>query len=205
MSVRIRPLERKDCATVARLHNQYISVGTLNTLGDNFTELIFQTLVGYPAGFCLIAEDNGRIVGFVAGTANIQKFYHEFFRRYPLQAAFYLSKQIFNLDMLKKMFRLARYPFKPTDLPDAEGLSFVVIPEYRIKGLAILLLQHKVAAFKAIGVEHVRIGIHASLTKNQKFFEQIGAELKSELHWSDQDKIKLYMWDLSTFKLNVSV
>lgn len=199
MSVLLRPLEDKDCALVARMHNSNIPVGTMNTLGDYFTELMFRTLVVSPSGFCLLAEDNGHIVGIIAGTVSMKGFYREFFSWYPFKASWLLARKLFNPVVFIKIFRLSRYPWSFPDLPTAEGISFVVVPEYRKTGLTFLLWQKKADAFKALGVDRVRICIHSSLTKNQWFFGRLGLELRGEVNFTKNAGMKVYVWDLNSF------
>jgi len=205
MSVNIRPIELKDCPVVAQMHNQYIPAGTLNILGDQFVELIFRTLVDSPFGFCLIAKEGQKIIGFVAGTANMKGFYRTFFSRYPFKAPFLIFKKLINVAVLMKVLRLAIYPWKFPDLPDAEGLSFVVLPQYRKTGLTFLLLQKKVDAFRAKGADRVRMGIHSSLLDSQRFFEKVGVKFRGEVFLSKEESMKIYIWDLNTFKLRINI
>ncbi len=203
MSIELRHLEDKDCALVAKMHNSNIPAGTMNTLGNDFTELIFRTLAVSRSGFCLLAEENGQIIGIIAGTVSMKGFYREFFRQYPFKAPWFLLTKLLNPVVLKKVYHLSRYPWAFPDLPTAEGISFVVVPEYRKTGLTFLLWQKKAEAFKALGINCVRICIHSSLTRNQWFFEKIGLKCQGEVHFTKTEGMKVYSWDLNSFNSGV--
>ena len=126
----------------------------------------------------------------------MKKFYREFFSQYPFRAPWLIFKKLLNPVVLSKIYHLSRYPWSFPNLPTAEGISFVVTPEYRKTALTFLLWQKKAEAFKSLGINHVRICIHSSLTKNQLFFERLGLQLQGEVNFTKNEGMKVYSWDL---------
>ena len=204
ISARLRPLEEKDCAFVTRMHNNNIPAGTMNTLGNEFTELIFRALAVSRSGFCLLAEDNGHIIGIIAGTVNMKGFYREFFSRYPFKASWLLLRKLFNPAVFMKIYRLSLYPWNFPYISNAEGISFAVAPEYRKTGLTFLLWQKKAEAFKSLGVDRVRICIHSTLVNNQRFFERLGLKFQGEVQFTKNEGMKVYLWDLNSFDSGIT-
>lgn len=200
--MRIRPLEDNDCKAVTRLHNQYIPQGTLNLLGDAFTALIYKAMVNSNNAFCIVAEEDGAIAGFVAGAVNVKDFYKEFLKKFPFRPYLIAGFKCLNMQTLQKVWRLFKYPNQFASLPEAEFLSLVVTPEYRKKGLMFSLLNKVISGFKEKGIRQIRLSMHSSLLDNQRFYERFGAALSDEVKFSENDRLLLYSWDISQFSLS---
>jgi ribosomal protein S18 acetylase RimI-like enzyme len=63
---------------VARLHSGQIRGGFLSLLGPSFLSHLYRRICLSPGSFLMVAEDNGGVVGFVAGSADVGALYRDF-------------------------------------------------------------------------------------------------------------------------------
>src|SRR5688500_7492093 len=72
-----------DAAAVARLHAHGITEGFLTSLGERFLTYLYSAMAGSPNATLFVSRDEqGTVVGFVAGATSPGAFYREFFRRH---------------------------------------------------------------------------------------------------------------------------
>ena len=72
--IKIRNAHFSDCKEIGRIHKECLHKSFLATLGERFLTLLYKTLIEYKNGILIVAEDNGKIVGFVSATTNIGDF-----------------------------------------------------------------------------------------------------------------------------------
>ncbi|MDB4356112.1 GNAT family N-acetyltransferase [Akkermansiaceae bacterium] len=66
-----------DVDSIVELHCNSFAGFFLTSLGSSFLSHLYSSFVSDEHGVCIVAEDNNKIIGFVAGTPNPE----EFFRR----------------------------------------------------------------------------------------------------------------------------
>jgi GNAT superfamily N-acetyltransferase len=67
--------------TLARLHLAAFPGFFLTSLGPGFLRLLYAGFTREPDGICIVAEDQGEIVGFAAGTTTPDAFFRRLLRR----------------------------------------------------------------------------------------------------------------------------
>jgi ribosomal protein S18 acetylase RimI-like enzyme len=77
----IRSGAEADAPAVASLHAGQITEGFLSFLGPGFLARLYRRILRSPDSFLLVAESNGRVVGFIAGTADVGRLYRNFLWR----------------------------------------------------------------------------------------------------------------------------
>lgn len=77
-SVAVRTARDADAATAARLHAGRISDGFLSFLGPAFLTRLYRRVLRVPTSFLLVAEADGRVVGFIAGSSDVRGLYKAF-------------------------------------------------------------------------------------------------------------------------------
>jgi ribosomal protein S18 acetylase RimI-like enzyme len=77
----IRPGSETDAPAVASLHAGQIAEGFLSFLGPGFLARLYRRIVRSAESFLLVAESEGRVVGFIAGTADVAGLYRTFLWR----------------------------------------------------------------------------------------------------------------------------
>jgi ribosomal protein S18 acetylase RimI-like enzyme len=83
----VRPATVDDAAAAASLHVEQIGEGFLSLLGPGFLTRLYRRITRTPGSFLLVAEVDGRVVGFVAGSGDVGYLYRSFLLRDGVQAA----------------------------------------------------------------------------------------------------------------------
>lgn len=83
----IRPGRVEDAARAGELHAGQISGGFLSFLGPRFLARLYRRIVLWPSSFLEVADLDGRVVGFIAGTEDVGGLYRAFLRHDGLGAA----------------------------------------------------------------------------------------------------------------------
>lgn len=194
----IRKLEQKDVTEIAGIHVKEIPSGFLSSLGISFLKLIYQSMVRSEDSFCIVAEENGRIIGFVSGTIGIGKFYKEFFKKNFIKAGMILFLKALNPQFAKKIFETLFYPARKeqTKLPNAELMSIVVDKKYQGKGVSKDLFKRLVQEFKKRGIDKFKVTVGSNLVAACKFYEKMGGILHLEIEVHKGEKSRVYVWNI---------
>lgn len=75
---RIRPGATGDARRVAQLHADEIAEGFLSSLGTGFLELLYRRIMRTSGSFLVVAEEDGSVVGFLAGSCDVGALYRRF-------------------------------------------------------------------------------------------------------------------------------
>lgn len=75
MNIKIRPARREDLDSIIDVHLRAFQGFFLTMLGDRFLSELYQGFLTIRDGRLLVADVDGRIVGFVAGTFAPDKFF----------------------------------------------------------------------------------------------------------------------------------
>lgn len=131
----IRPATPDDSRAVANLHTGVIDTGFLSALGPSFLDLLYRSLIRSSNGEVFVAELDGAVVGFVAGTEETGAFYREFMRRHALAAAFRLIPALIQPRALRRIWETFRYGTTGDEEVSAELLSMAVAGSARGRGI----------------------------------------------------------------------
>ncbi len=82
----VRQAGPADVEPAARLHAEQISEGFLSLLGPGFLRRLYGRITRTDGSFLLVADADGRVVGFVAGSADVGGLYRSFIRHDGLRA-----------------------------------------------------------------------------------------------------------------------
>jgi ribosomal protein S18 acetylase RimI-like enzyme len=150
----IRPGTAPDARRAAQLHSSSITEGFLPRLGWRFLERLYRCVVKDERSFLFIAEDDGRIVGMIAGTEDVHALYRRFLRRDGMFAAVVAAPRVVR--NVRAVLETLRYGGSSTnDLPPAELLAVAVDGSARGRGLGRELVD-------ALNGEFARRGVPAS-------------------------------------------
>lgn len=187
----------KDTDVISELHYQYISSGFLSSLGISLLRLLYQSMITSKHSFCFVAEEDGRVVGFVSGTTDVGEFYKEFFKKNFLKASLILLPKALNPQMIRKVLETLLYPVKKEqDLPNAELLSIVVDKNYQGKDNSQKLFEGLVEEFKKRNVKQFKVVVGANLLPACKFYEKMGGVLQKVIEVHKGDKSRVYVWNI---------
>lgn len=173
----IRLANKKDIADVARLHKEFMG-GFLNSLGIHFLKLFYQFIITSKSSFCVVAEVDKKIIGFVSGTTSINKFYKEFLKKNLFRVGIILFPKLLNPKFSRKIFEALFYSRKKDlDLPNGELLNIVVEKGYRNKGIGKKLFNELEKEFKNRNIYKFKVITNILACK---FYEKVGCILHSE-------------------------
>ncbi len=182
-TMRTVPLTVEHARDVAALHIRGIHRGFISSLGLNFVTALYEAIAQSGSSFGFVTEDEGRVLGFVAFTPNLNKLYKSIVARRGWRFAVLLAGRMFSLQRIKRVFETLLYPAKVNkpDLPDAELLSIVVHPESGHRGLGTELVRKSFERCRELHLDRVKVLVAAEnepannlyLKCGFKFVEQI--------------------------------
>jgi ribosomal protein S18 acetylase RimI-like enzyme len=190
------PAEIKE---VVEIHRKELSEAFLSQLKGRLLEHLYAFVVTDPSSFLIIAKDNNKVVGYIAGTAKIGGFYKRFVKKKFLQAIISLLPNFLSFRVLKGLFETLFYPTKAelSNLPEAEIISFTVRKEYRGTGLAHKLFDEAMTCFKQMGVNSLTIVTGITQISAQKFYEKKGSKRIGFLEVHKGKKSVIYLYKIS--------
>jgi len=181
--IEFNPLKIEDAREIAALHITGISTGFISSLGIDFVRSLYEAIVDGKYGFGFVAEEDEKVLGFVAFTTNLSKLYKSVILKKGHRLALLLAGKMFSLKRIKKVFETLFYPsrIKKMDLPHAELLSIVVAEEARGKGLATELVKKGLEACRLRGIEKVKVLVGADNEPANKLYQNCGFELVGQI------------------------
>jgi glycosyltransferase involved in cell wall biosynthesis/ribosomal protein S18 acetylase RimI-like enzyme len=152
----LRSATPADAISIARLHLGMIDTGFLSSLGVGFLRLLYRSLIGSNHGTVTVAEADGMIVAFIAGTDDTGAFYKQFLRAHYLKAIWRLLPSLRRPGTWKRMWETIRYGGGEGSVA-AELLSMAVAPNAQRSGLGSRLVDTLLDQMKVRGVDQVKV------------------------------------------------
>jgi hypothetical protein len=79
--MQINTLDNPNSPSVAQLHITGIPTGFISSLGVGFVAELYSAISDDQNSFCLVAQEDGEILGFVAFSCNLGKLYKYVLKR----------------------------------------------------------------------------------------------------------------------------
>ena len=169
----LRNAEVGDAPAIARLHAGMIGTGFLSSLGVGFLRVLYRALIESERGTVMVADADGTVVGFIAGTDDTGVFYREFIRHHLLRAAWSVLPALTKSRTWTGVWETLRYGGGGGDVP-AELLSMAVAPAARRAGLGSRMVQALLDGERAKGVCQVKVVVGAGNREAISFYERCG-------------------------------
>jgi ribosomal protein S18 acetylase RimI-like enzyme len=199
-TVRIRavgPEDRSALHAVAVLHEELLPFGPLAALGADFLRVVcYQAPVRDGLLAVGLAEADGRPAGFVAYTADSERFHAEAMKRHVLLAGFQLvlalAKDPRRLKAVPRILRVLRSRVNDgedrSDVGEVIGVG--VRPEYLTpkfrkrtgRWLSKDLIGHAAEAVQATGKQKLRMFVAAENSRTLLLYQLLGAEFERLEH-----------------------
>ncbi len=178
-AVTVRPMTRADGRDAARLHVGEIATGFLSSLGVGVIARIYGVLPKAPHGFGFVAEQGGRVLGFIACTTNLGQLYREILGRRGLAIALSLAPRITSGRVIRNIFQTLFYPQKKERhrFAPAEILSVAASSASQSRGLGSQLMGAALAEFRRRGCPQVAVLVGPELAKANRFYLKNGFRL----------------------------
>ncbi len=168
---------------ISNLHIHGISTGFISSLGPKFLTCLYKAISRHDKSFCLIAEENNNILGFVAFTEDLKSLYKLALKKYSLSFIFAVGMKLLSPKIIKRITQNLFYPSKSEklNLPKAELLSIAVAPQAQGRGLATQLVQAGFEECKKRGIDKVKVLVAAENQPANKLYQKCGFDLAAQV------------------------
>jgi ribosomal protein S18 acetylase RimI-like enzyme len=160
--MKIRPAIQSDYIWIAKLHMDSIPTGFLSKLGLTFLTELYRAIQQEKGSVVFVAETDGRVDGFLAGTTTINRLYKRVIIGKWYRFIFPLLKFVVNIKAAKMIIETFLYGFKTSTSETiksihAELLSIAVLESGRGKGVGKALLVNLENFFRSSGVPNYKV------------------------------------------------
>jgi ribosomal protein S18 acetylase RimI-like enzyme len=182
--MRTMPIKAEHAQAVAALHIQGIDKGFISSLGIKFVTALYEAIAQSSSSFGFTAEDDdGRVLGFVTFTTNLNRLYKTVVAKRGWRFAFLLAGKMFSLQRLKKVFETLFYPSRveKMDLPSAELLSIAVDSQNHRAGLGTELIRKSFEQCRQKGLDRVKVLVAADNEPANRLYQKCGFEFVGQI------------------------
>jgi ribosomal protein S18 acetylase RimI-like enzyme len=135
LNVELRPMTAGDVKDVVRIHLDAFPRFFLSFLGARFLRELYRAIIGEADGISFVAIAEGRIIGFVAGTASASGFYRRAARQRWWRFGFASAGAFLRRPAILPRLLRALYAPPKSGSPDAALLmSLAVDPQVHRSG-----------------------------------------------------------------------
>jgi ribosomal protein S18 acetylase RimI-like enzyme len=160
---------------VAQLHSNGITEGFLSSLGTPFLARLYQAMARSSDAILLLAQVDGGVAGFVAGSARPGRFYRWFLRTNAPSAALALLPRALHPRVLVRMMEtLRQVRSSGRDDAAAELFAIAVSGSTRRGGIGAALVHRLEQELVQAGAETITVVVGASNAGARAFYERLG-------------------------------
>lgn len=183
---------------IALIHKIEIPKGFLSTFGIFFLARMYQSLADSPYSFLIVAQKQGKVIGFICGGIDTGKAMKRFLFHQGLFVMPQLISKIFSLKIINKILETFFYPKQKFNhqLPNSEILNFCVLSEMQRKGLGKKLFFELIECFRKKDVKKIKIITGAYQKKAQSFYEGLSAEKVSDIEVHKGIRSYIYIYSI---------
>lgn len=192
-TVTIRPARPEEATRLARLHASTHPEAFLPQLGPRFLEILYRAQIEESVGVALVAEWEGRPIGYTTGLVSTPEFRRRFARRYGAQAAMAVLPRLVRRGVLRRFADLARYPEKVRGLPEAEWTFIALDPDVQARGLGTLLGRSVIEALAERGADQVKTFVASDNEPSNRMVLRLGFEPRGDISIHDGVPSNLYV------------
>jgi glycosyltransferase involved in cell wall biosynthesis/ribosomal protein S18 acetylase RimI-like enzyme len=162
-----------DRRALADLHVRGIASGFLSSLGRGFLAILYSALIVDPHSAVFVAENDGNVVGFVAGTTDTVAFYRRFGRRHAISAGVRVLPRL-RPGLIRRVRETRSYGLDGHETVPAELLSMSVAPAARGRGLANRLGAELLAWAGSRGIGAMKVVVGATNEPAIRVYRKLG-------------------------------
>ncbi|MET0422630.1 MAG: GNAT family N-acetyltransferase [Actinoplanes sp.] len=198
LRIRHAPFTPGQLRAVAGMHAAEVPHGFLSSLGVPVLQMLYRHVAGSEHCALYVAESQGRPVGYICGSRDTSALFRDFLRRRWWAAGPAVLPRLLGPRRIRRALETLRYPAAPApDLPRAEIINFVVLPEVRGQGVATLLFDQLMHWFAAQGEDAVKIVTGEQQTRAHAFYAKHGAVLQGRLSIHRGQSSRVYRYTLA--------
>jgi len=188
--------DKKDALQIAQIHKNEINKGFLSSLGIVFLGNFYSALIESKFSFCVVAKEDDRIVGFISGVFDLNKFYQYFLKNYFFQSVVLLYKKIFNISYIKKILETLLYPVKEKKLPPEELLTMAVLKQFQGQGIAGRMFSEFLGEMKKRNIKTFKVLVGEELKSAIAFYEKNGFTFLKNTTIHNRKSSRIYLYDI---------
>lgn len=176
LPIEFRPARLADAPTLAKLMVEGLS-SRLNDLGPWFVTLLHRHMITSPYNLCIVAEQQGMLVGYGAVLTPTRKFYLDFLLRKGLLCVLITLPWLFRPKNLHVALRgFTYFPRSSHDDPEAELVSLVISPNVCRAGIGTALFLRLVEELRSRGIDTLKICTSAENDRANAFYRRQGCQ-----------------------------
>ncbi|OGZ73384.1 MAG: hypothetical protein A2908_03320 [Candidatus Staskawiczbacteria bacterium RIFCSPLOWO2_01_FULL_38_12b] len=188
--------DKKDALQIAQIHKNEIDKGFLSSLDIIFLGNFYGALIESKFSFCIVAKEDDRIVGFISGVFDLDKFYRYFLKNYFFQSVVLLCKKVFNISYIKKILETLLYPVKEKNLPPAELLTMAVLKQFQGQGIAGKMFFEFLGEMKKRDIKTFKVLVGEELKSAIAFYEKNGFTFLKNTTIHNRKSSRIYLYDI---------
>ena len=168
----------------------------LTFLGKGFLKYLYKGFMLHPDSGILVAKEESRVVGFLAYSTELSKFYAFILKRYFFPFAWYgFLGALRSPKSILRIIRALTYPSaKETDEKYIEISSIAVDPTIQTKGIGSGLIKYLLEMFKASEFKVIRLKTDAENNEAANtFYQKNGFEIEHVSKSPERRKMNHYV------------
>jgi ribosomal protein S18 acetylase RimI-like enzyme len=172
-----------DCASLASVHAVAFNGFFLTRMGPRFLKVLYAGFCELDGGVCLVARDNRRVIGFLAGTTRPVGFFRELLLKRWWRFAWAAVSGILRnpREVTKRCSSAVLYRGdRPSNIAGQPALlsSLAVLPECGGRGVGKMLVESFCAQARDGGCDSVYLLTdHSENESVNQFYKRCGFEL----------------------------
>lgn len=173
----------------------------LTFLGKSFLNYLYKGFIQHTDSGILVAIEESRIVGFLAYSTELSKFYSFILRQYFFPFAWYgFLGTLRSPKCILRIIRALTYPSaKKTDEKYIEISSIAVDPTIQTKGIGSGLIKHLCEMFKDSEFQIIRLETDAEYNDAANYFYQKNGFIKENVYLSpERRRMNIYKRPVTT-------
>ncbi|MEI8122200.1 MAG: GNAT family N-acetyltransferase [bacterium] len=158
----------------------------LTSLGPRFLRLLYQGFATMPSGVCILAEEDGRLIGVAAGTTQPDLFFKQLLRTNGPRFALATIPGLLRNPLFVARKCLGALFYRGESLPDLPNAallsSLAVAPEHSSKGIGRALVQAFAVEARSHGCSSIYLTTDAvGNDQVNRFYEKCGFTLRDTI------------------------
>lgn len=179
----------KEAAEIAQIHKEEIKKGFLSSLPASFLEKLYICII--KNDFCVLAKEDGEMIGFIAGTVDIKKLYSFFIKKYFIYSVILLLPKILDIrKIIEDIFYIKKEEIKP------ELLTIAVKADFQGRGVAQKMFEIFVSEMKNGRIKEFKVVVGEDLKPAIRFYEKNGFRFLKNIIIHDSKISKVYTYKI---------